>query len=247
MNVLDLVTETTVVAPSITIYGQPGIGKSTLASQFPSPLFIPTERTGLVGVKSLPIANTLDELWKNVTALLKEPELPFKTIVVDSVSKLDSLVVQSVLDSDPKKPSSINTACGGYGAGYAAAQLRHRALKGLFDKFNARGIAVVYVAHLATVKYRSPETEDYDQYSIVMHHDKSREVYVDDVDCVAFCRLKTFVTETDTGRQLAKTTGERIITVGTSPNHVSKNRFGMPVNVPMTFEAFAEHIPFFKQ
>jgi putative protein kinase ArgK-like GTPase of G3E family len=39
MSILDNIITTKPGAPRITVYGKPGIGKSTLASQFPEPLF----------------------------------------------------------------------------------------------------------------------------------------------------------------------------------------------------------------
>jgi len=250
VSILDQITTAGAHAPRITIYGKPGVGKSTLASQFPVPLFLLTEENGLDGVKKLGVITEFKQLWSTIKSLLAEDKLPFKTLVIDSISKLDSMVIRYILDTEPlskngQPPSSINSACGGYGAGFAKAAMIHRSLKAMFDQFQAKGITVVYISHLDISKYKAPDSEDYDIYTIVMNHNKSREVYIDDVDLVAFCRLKSYTSETESGRVLVRSTSDRIIHVGANEGHVSKNRYNMPDELTMTFSALAEYIPFY--
>ena len=73
------------VPPRICLYGGHGIGKSTLASQFPAPIFISTE-DGIdsLDVTSFPKAQKLTDVVESIKTLLKE-EHDFRTVVVDSV------------------------------------------------------------------------------------------------------------------------------------------------------------------
>lgn len=251
MSILDNIITTKPGAPRITIFGVPGIGKSTLASQFPNPLFILTEDNELPNIQAFPIATSFNEVWKTVKGLLLEEQLPFKTIVIDSISKLDQLVVDYILENEPsgkngQKPTTLNSACGGYGAGVLRAASIHSAFKAMMDKFKEKGISVVYIGHVSSVKHKAPDQDDYDRYSITMNHDKSRSVYIDDVDAVLFCRLKSYVTETDSGRNLIRSTNDRVIMTGISDSHVSKNRFNMKNEIPMDFKSISENIDFFK-
>ncbi len=250
MSILDEIVEVGPEAPRITIYGKGGIGKSTFASKFPAPIFLLTEKNALIGAKAFPIARSLNDLIKNIKKLLTEKELPFKTVVLDSVSKLDHLVISHILDEEKpdkngKKPASLNTACGGYGAGFAKAQRIHRYIKDLMDGFQDKGIAVVYILHNEIKKYKSPETEDYDVYTLTLNHDKSREVYTDDVDCVAFCKQKAFIDSTESGRTLVRSSDECVMYVGPSEGHVSKNRYQMPNELPLDYDTFVSYIPFY--
>lgn len=252
MSILDNIATTKPGAPRITIYGRPGIGKSTLASQFPEPLFLLTEDNELPGIQALPIVHSFLDMWKNVKSLLALEELPFKTLVVDSISKLDAMVLEHTIDQSPlgkdKQPvKTIAQAFGGYGAGFEKAASLHRGLKYLFDQFKKRGITVIYISHLEIKKFKSPEAEDYDILSIVMNSDKSRTVYIDDVDAVLYCKLKSHTIETESGRTIIKSTEDRIISAGMSDVHVSKNRFNMPSSIPMNFKALSKYIPFYQE
>lgn len=252
MSILDKIITTKSGAPRITIYGKPGVGKSTLASQFPAPLFLLTEDMELPGIHALDICTTFLQMWENVKHLLDEESLPFKTIVIDSISKLDALVVEHTLKQSPvgkdgKIPGALAQAWGGYGAGFEKAAWLHRALKFELDKFKERGVAVVYISHVEVKKYKSPEHDDYDILSLVMNGDKSRTIYIDDVDLVAYCKIKSHVIETESGRNIIKSSGKHIISAASNDAYVSKNRYAMPSEIDMSFEELAKYIPFYNK
>ncbi len=249
-NILNFIKKSGPIAPRITIYGAPGIGKSTLASQFPDPLFFLTEECSVDKVNYIGVIKSYDKFLEGINKLLEIENPPFKTLIIDSISKLDSLIVNDILKKESLtksgKQPSLNSSCGGYGAGFQAAQQEHRYLKSLLDNFQKKGITVIYIAHLTIIKYKAPDLEDYDRYSIVMNHDKSREVYIDDVDAVFFCKLKSFVSSTDSGRNIISSTENRIILSGVSDAHVSKNRFNMPMEIEMNYESIKQYIPFYQ-
>lgn len=249
MSIFDKIITLSPTAPRITIYGKAGVGKTTLASQFPEPYFLQTEEIKLDGAKAFPVATKFPEVWDTLVQLNKEENLPFKTLVIDSISKLDSLIIDYILDNEPlkdgKKTATIGSACGGYGKGYERAQQLHRAFKGLCDNLNKKGITIIYIAHLSTAKYRAPDSDDYDIYSITMNHDKSKEPYIDDVDAVFFCKLKSYITESKEGKKLVNSTEQHIILTGVSDGHISKNRFSMPIEIKMEFEEIKKYIPFY--
>ncbi len=249
-NILNFIKKSVPVAPRITIYGTPGIGKSTLASQFPEPLFFLTEECSISDIDYIGVVKSYDKFIEGITKLAAIDNPPFKTLIIDSISKLDQLIVNEILRveklSKNGKQPSLNSACGGYGAGYQAAQQEHRYVKSILDNFQKKGVTVIYIGHLTTTKYKAPDLDDYDRYTIVMNHDKSREVYIDDVDAVFFCKLKSFVSSTDSGRSLISSTEDRIILSSVSDAHVSKNRFDMPMEMEMSFESIKEYIPFYQ-
>ena len=251
MSILDKIQTTQSSAPIITLYGKPGIGKSTLASEFPDPLFLLTENPELPGIRALPVASSFEEIWSMAVELSKLEKPPFKTLVIDSISKLDNLIVDYILqkEEEGRKTSSkmitLSSSCGGYGAGYDKAKSIHLSFNGVLNKLKAKGVTVIYIAHLAIAKHRSPDQEDYDTYSINMNHDKSRAVYIDGSDLVGFCRLRSFTTDTESGRTLIKSSEDRVVVVGINDANVSKNRFNMPTEIKMNANEIIKHIPFY--
>ena len=77
-------------------------------------------------------------------------------------------------------------------------------------------------AHAMSERVNPPDQPEYLRYSIRMHKD-SVSHYSDNVDLVAFIKLKTFVSE----EKRASTSGQRIITCYPNPAHISKNRYGI--------------------
>ena len=250
MSILDKIVTMKPGAPRITVYGKPGIGKSTFAAQFPTPLFLLTEDPRLDGINAVPTTKTFVEFWDNLKELLALENFPYKTIVIDSVSKLDAQITKHIIDEEggsKNKVTTLGAACGGYGKGYERAQSIHRAVKSQLDRFVDRGVAVVFIAHLAITKYKAPDSDDYDIYSIIMNHDKSREVYIDDVDAVLFGRLQSFTDTLDSGKNIVKSTEQRILVASVNDVNVAKNRFSMPAQIPMDFNELKKYIPFYNQ
>ena len=79
--------------PRILVYGPPGIGKTTLAAEFPSPVFLQVE-DGTPGDLELVSFGKLDSFGAVMAALeaLYVEDHDFQTIVVDSVTELQKLV-----------------------------------------------------------------------------------------------------------------------------------------------------------
>jgi hypothetical protein len=128
------------VPPRICIYGGHGIGKSTLASQFPAPIFISTE-DGLdsLDVTSFPKAQTITDVVDSIKTLLKE-EHAFKTVVVDSVDWLiEPLIVNNVNAQHDEKEQAY-----GKGQMFVAEEFRE-ILQGLDALRLRRGMNVVLI------------------------------------------------------------------------------------------------------
>ena len=213
-----------------TITGDAGLGKTSLAATFPNPIFIRAE-DGLQAVPStsrpdaFPLLSNVDMLWEQLTALIKEDH-KYKTLVVDSVTQLDTLFTNYIVDTDPKKPKSIAQALGGYGAGFQALSSLHgrvRKAAGILNE--TKGMNIVFIAHSETETIELPDADPYTRYNIRMQK-QSVSHFIDNVDMVAYLKLETH-TFGDGERKKALSDGTRILVSYATAANISKNRFGI--------------------
>jgi hypothetical protein len=248
MSILEQATKPADRMPIVTICGDSGLGKTSLAATFPNPIVIRAE-DGLQGVPAnirpdaLPVVTSLEQLIEQMTALYKE-EHKYKTIIIDSVTALERIFMQNVIDSDPKKPKSINQALGGYGAGLGAVATLHHRVGKLMSKINAdKNIAIVYIAHADTETIELPDMDPYTRYNLRLGK-RSVAPYVDDVDMVGFLKLQTY-TSGDGDKKKATSDGSRLLVTYATASNVSKNRYGITDNifVPKNENPLAQYIP----
>jgi hypothetical protein len=218
----------------VTICGDSGMGKTTVAATFPKPIFIRAE-DGMQAVPesirpdAFPVIQEVDDVWKQITALITEDH-DYKTLVIDSVTALERLFTQYIIDSDPKKPRSINQALGGYGAGLGALATMHQRVRKACGILNERkGMNVVFIAHADTETLELPDQDPYTRYNLRLGK-RSVAPYVDDSDIVGFLKLETF-TQGDGERKKAISTGSRLLVTYATASNVSKNRFGITQDI----------------
>ncbi len=230
------------VPPRICIYGGHGIGKSTLAAAFPSPIFISTE-DGLdsLDVVSFPKATELSHVVESIKTLIRE-EHEFRTVVIDSVDWLvEPLISNSVNQKYDEKQQAY-----GKGQVYVADELRE-IFQGLDRLRERRGMNVVLIAHAAVVKFEDPRTDPYDRYQPKLP--KSCNAILQEwVDVLAFATFKVIIKKSeakgfDTAKVRGTTNGDRLLYLVENPAFAAKNRYKCPEEIEMSYSALQQHIP----
>jgi len=217
----------------VTICGNPGSGKTSLAASFPRPFLIRT--TGEAVPRDLADApDSLDEvqkvadLWSQLMALLDD-EHSYETLILDSVTGLEALFIADVLASDTKA-RGLNQALGGYGAGRAAVVAQHARVRKAAEALRKRrGMNVVFVAHADIVRVDPPDSDGFSLYSLRLDN-KSMAPYVDSVDVVGFVKQHV-VLMGEEGSKKAVTSGDRTLTCYMTPASVAKNRLGITEDI----------------
>lgn len=224
----------------VVIYGPEGIGKTTLAAQFPDPVFIDTEgSTYHMDVKRTPKPQSWQELLSQVEQISRNTGI-CKTLVLDTADWAEMICAKSVVDRYQKK--SIEDF--GYGKGYTYLQEEFgKLLNGLTEVINA-DMNVVMTAHAKMRKFEQPdEMGAYDRWEMKLSKQVAPMVK-EWADMVLFANYKTYVVATDDkGKKHKAQGGSRVIYTSHHPCWDAKNRHGLPNEIPMDYSAIAHCIP----
>ena len=220
-----------------TIFGDPGLGKTTLAATFPNPIFLRLE-DGLKSVNprphTFPICYKSEAVFGYLQALRKEDH-NYKTLVIDSVSQLDEVFSAEILAEDPNA-KALNLAHGGYGAAYNMLAAKHGKVRKYAEiLMREKSMNIVFVGHTELEDINPPDgSGQYNKYNIRLSK-KSRCHYIDNVDLVGFLKLDYFIKgEKTEKRKKALDNGERILVCHATASNVSKNRLG--IDEPLAVE-----------
>jgi hypothetical protein len=229
------------VAPRLCVYGPHGIGKSTLGSRFPKPIFITTE-DGLAALDttSFPVSESVEEVANNIKTLIAENH-DFKTVVLDSVDWLvEALIVPEIeRRHDPKDLAY------GRGALLAADEFRE-ILQGLDFLRRRKDMNVLLIAHGQAVRYEDPRNEAYDRFQPKIPN-RCNAILQEWVDALFFAAFKVLVAETDLGfdhkQRRGVTTGERQLHTQENPAYIAKCRYECPAVINLDIDEVKKHIP----
>lgn len=230
---LNRVTKPDLWPPIITIIGEPKMGKTTLASTFPSPIFVRVE-DGTASVPDadvLPVIQSEQDLWGQLKELISVDH-PYKTIVIDSVTKLDRLFAKWI--EQEHNGTSLGRIAGGYGVGYRILEERHQRLATWAKIAKGKGYIVVFIAHSKIKEHSPADSDPYQQYDIDMT-DRNSAAYRDDSDVIAFIRQNAYVRRDKKGESTGQVqdVGGRILIVKDSASNISGNRYQIEQDFPL--------------
>ncbi len=248
MGLLDrVITGVEAAPPRLVVYGGEGIGKSSLAARAPNPVFIQTE-DGLrqIATSKLPLCRTYDDFEMQLAAVRLDDH-QFDTLVIDSLDWLEKLIWADVCRKF--NVSHIEKADGGYARGYKHALTQWREVIDGLDAANNRGMAIVLIAHAKVQRFEDPESSPYDRYTLALHRDAD-DLVREWVDAVLFATAKKRTVTEEVGFNKTRTTakavglegGERILRAIGSPACVAKNRYGMPGELPLSWDELAKFL-----
>ncbi len=226
-------------AQRVVIYGQEGVGKTTLAAGFPSPLILDTEDgSHTLDVARVPVGSygdlmaALDELQ----AMAQNNACEFATIIIDTADQLWWMCAYSLMEEYGWK--SIESPK--YGTGYTQASERFVSILSRLDALVRLGISVVVVCHAKIQKVSPPDTAEFTKYAIKVNATSgqaeiAREKLKEWCDVLLFCRFDVSVNQAEKKAVSSK----RVIVTTSAPAWEAKNRLGLPESLPMEAAALA--------
>lgn len=225
----------------VVIYGPEGIGKTSLAAQFPNALFSDTEGSTL-RFDSIARIKPRPESW---AMLIQQAEYVRDTpglcesYVIDTADWGERMCQRAICDRSQK--GGIEDF--GYGKGYTYASEEFGKLLNILTEIQHRGMNVILTAHAAMRKFEQPdEMGAYDRWEMKMHKNVCALVK-EWADIVLFANYKTYVVASDdNGKKHKVQGGKRVIYTTHNPCWDAKNRFGMPEEMPMDYNAIAAYL-----
>lgn len=226
----------------VVIYGPEGVGKTILASKFPSSLFIDTEGSTdryetikrITPVKGQPFD------WEFITAtvieLIKEPP-KFETLVIDSADWTEIYCTKYVCKSNNKK--GIEEF--GFGKGYVYLSETYQALLNALDILVKKGINVVFTAHAKMVKIELPDQDgSYDRWQLKLSKQVA-PLLKEWADMILFCNYETEVVVVDEKSKKAKgkDTNKRVMYTTHHACWDAKNRDGLAPKLDLDYECIS--------
>ena len=221
-------------AARVGIYGPEGIGKSTLAAQFPAPIFADVEGgTTHLDVARFPRPQSWPDLVAAVNWLLTENH-EFKTLVLDSVDSLERLLSTEIC----RKANKDGLEDFGYGKGFTYLAEEFARFLTQLDRLRERGMHIVLIGHSTIRKFEAPDAAGaYDRYELKLSKQLAA-LSKEWVDALLFVNYVTKVTEKD-GKQKAVGGRERLVHTTHAAAFDAKNRYGLEEKLPCMIAALA--------
>lgn len=227
----------------VVLYGPEGVGKSTLASHFPNPVFIDTEEsTAHMDVYRFDKASSWQGI-KDQAEYIRTHPTEYQTLVVDTADWAEQMEIAYLCN----KNGWDGLEGAGYGKGYTYSAEEFGRFLNILQGCVDAGVNVVVTAHAQLRKVELPEEMGaYDHWEMKTSK-KVAPMIREWADVVLFLNYKTVIVNVDgKGQTKGKnkaTGGRRVMYTTHTPFWDAKNRFGLPDEIPLDFNEIAHILP----
>lgn len=237
------------------IYGTEGIGKTTLATRFPSPVFLMAK--GETGLDELIKNGQVGEIphlpeclsWADAVSVLDEfsqADHQYKTLVIDTINGLEQLATDHVRERDYNNSAKEFTAFQQGSRNIASMDWRN-VLVALDRVREERKMTIVALAHARTGNVKNPSGPDYDQYMPAMAKEVA-EITNRWADAICFMDFEIYFADETKSKGKAMGGTHRMMYTQKTAGYVAKNRMGLPPAIDLgdtpdeAWEAFSSAV-----
>lgn len=224
------------------LYGQEGVGKSSLAANIPGIVFIDCEgSTTKMNVRRLPAPTSWSILCDEMEYILQNAAVKgYRAVAIDTFDWAEMLALQAICAE-----FKVNGIEGiPYGKGWQhESELVARFLEST-DRLIKAGIHVILICHAVTRKATLPEElDEYDHWELKLGNKTTNKIaplLKEWSDMTLFLAFKTQVMAADDKGKVHKATSvQRVMYATKSAWWDAKNRFGLPDSMPLDYSAVA--------
>lgn len=235
--------------PFIVFYGVAGVGKDTLASEFPAPVLIctPGENPPAdVEIDSFGELGDYASLMGAFESLFTEDH-SFKTLILSAASGVEKIVWAETCRREGWKTLEEP----GYGKGYLAADaVWDEVTDAIRALGREKGMTVILIGHTEIKNFDDPASTSYSRYQPNLHKRASERVMAA-ADIVGFLnhRVSIKVEKGAFGKDVKEANGAgiRMIYLEERPGYIAKNRYSMPSEIQFSkgkgYSAIAKFLP----
>ena len=249
----DLRKTRSVLPPRVLIYGPPGLGKTSLGTEWPNPVLFDIEggRPANVPIEKVPgfdadQIGSYDAVMEALGSLYTDDH-DFQTLVFDTLDRFEPYIWQKTCEDN--NWASIEAP--GYGKGYVGADKYWRDfLEGLNALRRDRNMTIILIAHSDITRFDDPQAASYSRFDIRLHK-RALAMVQDEVDAVLFVNQDTTIKQEDLGFNKKRARAEggttRLIYAEGRPAFVAKNRYGIPASmrydIGQGYAALSQYLP----
>lgn len=213
----------------ILIYGVPGIGKSTMASEFPDPLFFGDQlEIARLKMEPHPEPKTMEECRKYLQEVLDAKTIKYKTLVFENLGWFEPIPWAEICKKENVK--SIDDI--GWQNGYKMAVSRHQEMIDLLKSIRQKHkMDILVLAHSRVKNFSDPQiSSNYDKYQLSIN-EQAENVWTRSVEAVLFMNYE--ILKEDEKKKFAQGQGIRYMFTEERPAFKAKNRYGLPFKILM--------------
>lgn len=227
----DLLTDTADTQPPICLfYGGPKLGKTTLASEFPNPLYVRTadgeRQSAGVPMKSFGVSESYRDVRDQAEWML-EAEHDRRTLVIDALDGLETYIRAEAC----MRNGWPDIEAPGYGKGFSAEQAIWLEFIALLLKLKKAGFFVVLISHVKVKTEPGILSDSFPRYRLNLRDDAATAI-TSASDLIGFIHQRISVKTEELGfkkeANRGESSGEVLIAVQERPGYVAGNRYQIP-------------------